>query len=87
MLVCEQRLSYTEATPGWAPFLTLNLEQSVLIDIGKRLGADLQAYVRPHSRLNMARRRFARYRRWQSDLPVLTLPGQDVSNRDPAGLG
>jgi len=29
VLVCEQRLSYTEATPGWAPFLTLSLEQSV----------------------------------------------------------
>lgn len=27
VLVCEQRMSYTEKTPGWAPFITINLEK------------------------------------------------------------
>lgn len=30
ILVCEQRMSYSEKSPGWAPFVTVNLEQYVL---------------------------------------------------------
>lgn len=32
VLVCEQRLSYTETTPGWAPFLTIDLEQYAVVE-------------------------------------------------------
>lgn len=42
-LVCEQRLSYTESTPGWAPFLTINLEQSVRVLKSPTI-ADAQVY-------------------------------------------
>ena len=33
VLVCEQRMNYVESTPGWAPFLTIDLERygSVLL--------------------------------------------------------
>jgi hypothetical protein len=27
ILFCEQRMSYVEATPGWASFITIDLER------------------------------------------------------------
>jgi len=29
VLICEQRMSYVESLPGWAPFLTVDLERYV----------------------------------------------------------
>jgi hypothetical protein len=31
MLICEQRMSYVESTPGWAPILTIDLERYVAL--------------------------------------------------------
>ena len=33
VLVCEQRLSYVEEKPGWAPFLVINMEQYTSLPI------------------------------------------------------
>ncbi len=27
VLVCEQRMSYIDISPGWAPFLTIDMEK------------------------------------------------------------
>ena len=42
VLVCEQRMSYTEKTPGWAPFITINLEKLVLLGVCR---ADNQVHL------------------------------------------
>lgn len=31
VLICEQRMSYSEKSPGWAPFITINLERYDLL--------------------------------------------------------
>ncbi|WRT63649.1 uncharacterized protein IL334_000572 [Kwoniella shivajii] len=33
VLVCEQRMSYVETTPGWAPFLTIDMERHTPVPI------------------------------------------------------
>ncbi|WWC58046.1 uncharacterized protein I303_100581 [Kwoniella dejecticola CBS 10117] len=33
VLVCEQRMSYVETTPGWAPFLTIDMERYTPVPI------------------------------------------------------
>ncbi|OCF41725.1 hypothetical protein I317_04429 [Kwoniella heveanensis CBS 569] len=33
VLVCEQRMSYVEVTPGWAPFLTIDMERYTSLPI------------------------------------------------------
>ncbi|WVQ94063.1 hypothetical protein IAU59_001141 [Kwoniella sp. CBS 9459] len=33
VLVCEQRMSYAEVTPGWAPFLTIDMERYTSLPI------------------------------------------------------
>ncbi|ORY25155.1 RAVE protein 1 C terminal-domain-containing protein [Naematelia encephala] len=33
VLVCEQRMSYVESNPGWAPFLIVNMEQYTTVPI------------------------------------------------------
>nr|XP_019014432.1 WD-repeat protein [Kwoniella pini CBS 10737]OCF53213.1 WD-repeat protein [Kwoniella pini CBS 10737] len=33
VLVCEQRMSYIETTPGWAPFLTIDMERYTPVPI------------------------------------------------------
>lgn len=31
VLICEQRMSYSEKGPGWAPFITINLDRYVAV--------------------------------------------------------
>ncbi|WVO14859.1 hypothetical protein L204_102498 [Cryptococcus depauperatus] len=32
-IICEQRMSYAETTPGWAPFITINIEEYTSVPI------------------------------------------------------
>ena len=33
VLICEQRMSYSEKGPGWAPFITINLDRYVAVSL------------------------------------------------------
>ena len=67
VLVCEQRMSYTEKTPGWAPFITISLEKLVLPGVCR---ADNQVHLCSNQRLDMVSRRITSDWSREPDLPL-----------------